>query len=395
MVRPRLTPGQREVLESTARYRVVVAGRRWGKTRMAAVAAIEAALAGQRVWWVAPTYDLARAGWDTLLYLAQAIPWAEVRLADRMLRLGRGAVWVRSADRPQNLRAHGIDLLILDEAAFLRADVWQAVMRPSLADRQGRAIIISTPLGRNWFYDLVKAAEERPGWAVWHYTTADNPHIPPEEIAEMEATMPPRAFRQEVLAEFVADHEGTLWRWEWLERPDFRLSDPPDNLIRVVVGVDPAASDSERSAETGIVVVGLGQDGYYYVLGDYSVRGAPEVWVPRVARAYDAHRADSVVVEINQGGKMVRALFDAYGLHLPIHEERATEGKRVRAEPVAALYERGLVHHIGVMRELEAQLTGWVPGDPVSPDRLDALVWAITYLMRAGRARIPVKARVV
>lgn len=187
-------------------------------------------------------------------------------------------------------------------------------------------------------------------------------------------------FRQEYLAEFVEERQGALWRWEWFERPAFRVEAPPTDLVRVVVGVDPAASDSERAAETGIVVVGLGEDGYYYVLGDYSTRGSPEVWVPRVVHAYQTHLADAVVAEVNQGGKMVASLFKFLGIDLPLREVRASEGKRIRAEPVAALYERGKVRHVGVMRELETQLTGWVPGDPVSPDRLDALVWAITHL---------------
>lgn len=192
-------------------------------------------------------------------------------------------------------------------------------------------------------------------------------------------------FAQEYLAEFVEERQGALWRWEWFERPAFRVEAPPTDLVRVVVGVDPAASSSEHAAETGIVVVGLGADGHYYVLGDYSVRGSPEVWRARVLHAYQAHQADVIVAEKNQGGDMVEAIFRAANMDLPLRVVTATRGKAVRAEPVALLYEQGRVHHVGVLRELETQLTGWVPGDPVSPDRMDALVWAVTHLMNQAK----------
>lgn len=392
VVLPPLHPAQRAVAGDWARYKVVVAGRRFGKTRLAATMAVARALMGGRVWWVGPTYDLARAGWEVVVSLAVQVPGSEIRLADRAVRFpSRGEVWVRSADNPQRLRAYGLDMVVLDEAAFMRREVWYDVLRPALADRRGGALFISTPFGKNWFADLVAQAEQLPGWRVWRFTSADNPYLPREELEEMERTMPPRVFRQEILAEFVAGHEGALWRWEWLDRPDFRQASPPEDLVRVVVAVDPAGS--REGAETGIVVAGIDRAGLYWVLGDYSLRGSPEEWRARVVWAYHHHRADAVVVERNMGGDMVAAVMRAGGEPLPLREVVATRGKAVRAEPVAALYERGMVRHVGVFRELEAQLTGWSPQDPVSPDRLDALVWAMTDLMERGRGRLPVKAR--
>ncbi len=207
---PRLHSGQLRALSSLRRFAVIVAGRRWGKTRLASTISIERALRGKRVWWVAPVYDLARAGWDDITFLASQIPGITLRKADRAISFpGGGEIWVRSADRPHNLRAFGIDLLVLDEAAFLRHDTWNTVLRPSLADRGGSAIMISTPAGKNWFYEVAMRAKEGklPDWSFYTAPTWDNPLIPDAEIKEMEMTMPRRSFLQEIAAQFL-DQEG-------------------------------------------------------------------------------------------------------------------------------------------------------------------------------------------
>lgn len=377
---PPLHPGQAKAMSlvRSRRFVVIVAGRRWGKTRLASAVALASALSGQRVWWVAPTHDMARAGLSDIVDLASQVPGADYRRADRaVLFPGGGSIWVRSADRPQNLRAFGIDLLVLDEAAYLKPETWNTVLRPALADRRGRALIISTPAGKNWFYELAMAAKEGGEWGFYHAPTWDNPLIAKEEIAAMEASMPRRAFLQEIAAEFL-DREGALWSHDWIRR---KLVDHSKlNLVRIVVGVDPAAS--EGGDETGIVVAGRSKEGLFYVLADRSVRGTPETWRNAVIRAYKEFEADVVVAEANQGGDMVRAVIHS-GEKVPVKLVRATRGKITRAEPIAALYERGLVYHVGVFRELESQLTGWEPGEP-SPDRMDALVWALTELASGG-----------
>lgn len=381
---PRLHSGQLRALSSLRRFAVVVAGRRWGKTRLAATISIERALRGKRVWWVAPVYDLARAGWDDITFLASQIPGITLRKADRAISFpGGGEIWVRSADRPHNLRAFGIDLLVLDEAAFLRRDTWNTVLRPSLADRGGSAIMISTPAGKNWFYEVAMRAKEGklPDWSFYTAPTWDNPLIQEAEIKEMETTMPRRSFLQEIAAQFL-DQEGALWSHDWIKR----VPEPPE-LVRVVVGVDPAASST--GGETGIVVAGLGKDGFYYVLADKSVKGTVEGWRNAVVSAYKLYDADAIVAEANQGGDMVEAVIRQGDERLPVRLVRASRGKAVRAEPVAALYERGLVFHAGIFRELEAQMTGWVPGEP-SPDRMDALVWAITDLSERRGGKVGV-----
>jgi len=149
--------------------------------------------------------------------------------------------------------------------------------------------------------------------------------------------------------------------------------------VRIVIGVDPAVTGSETSDETGIIVVGKDAAGHLYVLGDHSIRGTPLDWAKRVAWAVDKHGADRVVGEVNNGGDLVEVNLRTVSKSLPFKKVTASRGKYIRAEPIAALYEKGEVHHVGAFPELEDQMCEWLPGDE-SPDRMDALVWAITEL---------------
>ena len=157
-------------------------------------------------------------------------------------------------------------------------------------------------------------------------------------------------------------------------------------MQRIVIGVDPAAKASkggDKTSETGIVVAGLGEDGRGYVLDDLSCRLSPAGWARKVAAAFDRHSADAIVVEINQGGAMVETVMRAERAGLPLRPVRASRGKTVRAEPIAALYEQGRVAHAGAFPALEDQMVQFTPfgieGDGAA-DRADALVWALSDL---------------
>jgi len=152
------------------------------------------------------------------------------------------------------------------------------------------------------------------------------------------------------------------------------------SLDAVVVGVDPAATSREGSAETGIVVVARGSDGDGYVLADDSVHGTPNEWGHAAVSAFDVWGADHVAPETNNGGEMVTSTLRTVRPTLPIEPVWASRGKTTRAEPVSALYAQGRMHHVGTFAALEDQMVGWVPGLP-SPDRMDALVWAATDVM--------------
>lgn len=156
---------------------------------------------------------MSNVGWRLLKELARQIPGAQVRESERTIALpGRGTIGVRSADNPDSLRGEGLDFVAMDECAFTREEAWTASLRPALADRQGSAVFISTPKGRNWFYRAYQAAiGGEPGWAAWQLPTADNPYIAAPEIEAARKLLPERIFEQEFLARFIED-SGSLFR---------------------------------------------------------------------------------------------------------------------------------------------------------------------------------------
>jgi phage terminase large subunit-like protein len=194
-----------------------------------------------------------------------------------------------------------------------------------------------------------------------------------------------RLGRQELEAEILDDNPGALWKRQWIE--DSRVVKHPD-LKRVVVAIDPPGSsnaEADEPPECGIVVAGLGVDDRGYVLADYSLTGTPNEWASESLAAYSKLEADCIVAEINFGGEMVEAVIqgaaEQNGMRrVPFMAVRASRGKQLRAEPVSNLYQQGNVSHVGVFPDLEDQMCNWLPGDK-SPDRLDALVWALTELM--------------
>jgi phage terminase large subunit-like protein len=194
-----------------------------------------------------------------------------------------------------------------------------------------------------------------------------------------------RLGRQELYAEILTDVPGALWNRGMIEGS--RVSRVPVELRRIVVAVDPAVSANEESNETGIVAAGVGEDGHGYILEDLSLVASPDKWANQAVKAFYMHNADRIVAEVNNGGDMVEHTVRTVDKKVSYKSVRASRGKMIRAEPVAALYEQGKIHHVGYFGDLEDQLCTWVPGED-SPDRLDAMVWALTELMLDGSDRI-------
>ena len=184
--------------------------------------------------------------------------------------------------------------------------------------------------------------------------------------------------KQELYAELLDEIPGALWTRTMIENS--RVDKHPD-FARVVVAVDPAMSSKRKSDETGIVVVGLGEDNDFYVIEDLSGRLSVDNWARAVVDCYNRHGADRVVAEINQGGELVEKVIRQVDNRISYRPIRASKGKFSRAEPVAARYEQGRVHHVGNFPLLEDQLCTYSSTFmPHSPDRLDALVYGITEL---------------
>jgi phage terminase large subunit-like protein len=284
---------------------------------------------------------------------------------------------VYSADEPERLRGPQHDGAWCDELASWRfADAAWANLQFGLRLGQApRVVVTTTPKPIR----IVKELLALESTVVTRGSTYENRGNLADSFIQAvrdryEGT---RLGRQELYAELLEDAEGALWKRDELD--DHRVRLAPD-LKRIVVAVDPAATSNEESNETGIVVAGVAKDGQGYVLDDRTCRASPLKWAERAVSAYHAFRADRLVAETNQGGDMVRTTIATVDPKVAYKAVHATRGKLTRAEPVAALYEQGRVHHVGSFPDLEDQLCQWEPGAP-SPDRLDALVWCLTELM--------------
>lgn len=368
---------------------VILAGRGWGKSRTGAEwvrAQVKAARAG-RIALVARTAadvrDVIVEGESGILAISpkgERPTWEPSR---RRLTWPNGAqATTYSADEPDQLRGPQHDLCWADElAAWRYPDAWDQVRFGLRLGDHPRVVVTTTPRPTQTIRDLIASTDT----VVTRGRTRDNAvNLAPGVVAELERRYAgSRLGRQELDGEVLDDSAGALWRWQWIDTA--RVAKAPD-LRRVVVAVDPAITAHDESDETGIVVAGVGYDGRGYVLADESGRYRPEEWARKVASAYTAHRADAVIAEGNQGGDMVSSVLrSAGGAGMPVRIVHAKRGKATRAEPVAVLYEQGRVSHVGALSRLEDQLTTWDPASArESPDRLDALVYAVTELMGAA-----------
>jgi phage terminase large subunit-like protein len=372
---------------------LLLAGRGFGKTRTGAemIRARVAASTARRLALVAPTAADARnvmvEGESGILTISP--PWDRPRYepSKRRLTWPNGAIaTLYSAEEPERLRGPQHDATWCDELGSWRyPEAWDMLMFGLRLGDDPRVVVTTTPRPTK----LIRALIADPTAVVTRGSTYENranlaPAFLDQIIRKYEGT---RLGRQELDAELLDDVPGALWTRGVIEAARAPTAPP---LTRVVVAIDPAATSSPQADETGIIVAGKDGQGQGWVLADMSGRYPPTVWAKTAIAAYRAHRADRVVAEINHGGEMVEATLRAIDPNVAYAAVRASRGKVTRAEPVAALYEQGRVHHVGSFPQLEDQMCDFVPTgyDDVglrsagrSPDRVDALVWALTNLL--------------
>lgn len=210
-----LHPGQAQVMDNPARFKVVACGRRWGKTELGKTALLRMALQHQRrAWWLAPTILMASQVWRDLKNSLHSLTYARISETEKRIDIaGGGMIAVRSAHHPDSLRGEGLDLAVLDEAAYMQPRVWQEIVRPMLTTTRGGALFLSTPLGKNWFYDLFRIgmdnAEDE--YAAFHFSTASNPLIAAEEMESVRRRSTEHIWNVEYLAHF-SDESGAVFR---------------------------------------------------------------------------------------------------------------------------------------------------------------------------------------
>jgi phage terminase large subunit-like protein len=371
---------------------LLLAGRGFGKTRTGAelIRARAVARVARRFALVAPTAGDAR---DVMVegesgILAISPPWERPRYepSKRRLTWPNGAIaTLFSAEEPERLRGPQHDTAWCDELASWRyPEAWDMLMFGLRLGSDPRVVVTTTPRPTRLLRELIAD----PTVLVTRGSTFENranlaPAFLGQIVRKYEGT---RLGRQELEAELLEDVPGALWNRGMIEAAR-AYADPV--LTRVVVAIDPAASSTDSADETGIIVAGRDEIGHGWVLADASGRYQPTEWAKTAVLAYRAHHADRIVAEVNNGGDMVEATLRMIEPNASFSAVRASRGKVTRAEPVAALYEQGRVHHLGTFPQLEDQMCAFTRGgygspnssSTGSPDRVDALVWALTELL--------------
>lgn len=299
----------------------------------------------------------------------------------RRLTFPNGAVAVAfSGKEPDLLRGPQHDTAWVDELAKFAypQETWDNLMFGLRLGDNPQVFITTTPRP----IPIIKKLLKHPKTIDVRFSTFSNAeNLSPKFLAEVkELYEGTRLGRQELEGEMLEDNPGALWQRDTIEH--LRVDDAP-SLYRVVVAVDPAVTSGTGADETGIIVAGIASNGHCYVLADKSIQGTPHAWALATSTAYYLFKADRVIGEVNNGGELVEVNLRTVNKTIPFRAVHASRGKRIRAEPISSLYEKGTVHHVETFPQLEDQMCEWVPGEE-SPDRMDALVYAITALTGKG-----------
>jgi phage terminase large subunit-like protein len=377
----------------------LLAGRGFGKTRTGAeyikdvmlkTPLVRVGIIGQTI---AAVRDVCVEGESGLLavFPEDAIQKYNRSLGQLILKNGSRAYGFSGSD-PEKLRGFQSHYLWMDELAawqYEQSTFDMALMGLRLG-KHPRIVITTTPKPSPLVVDIVNRSKKEPDKVrITTGSTFDNAaNLPDSQLAALRARYEGTTLgRQELYAELILDDPNALWTRTNLEQTRLKpFAKKPEAMVEIVVAIDPSMSAmGERDSETGIIIAGKGPDGHAYVFEDASLlRPTPDTWARHAINKYHEYRANKIVAEVNQGYDLVVNLLHTADDKVPVKKVYATRGgKFLRAEPIAALYEQGRVHHLGMFSELEDQMTQWVPGK-ASPDRLDALVWAITQLMLGG-----------
>lgn len=377
---------------------LINAGRGWGKTRTAAEWVNERVRSGiaRRISLVGDTAadvrDTMVEGITGILACSHPSERPDYEPSKRRLTWPSGAIAIcYAAESPESLRGQGCDTAWCDEPAKWKnlrktddegGTAWSNLLLGLREGKDPRCVASTTPRRIKWLRDL----KARSSTAVTGGSSYDNKgnlssRYFQEVIAPMEGT---RLGRQEIYAQDMEDVEGALWHLSALD--ELRRADHPP-LRRIVVALDPSVTSTEESDECGIIVAGLDENDRGYVLADLSKRCSPDEWARIAVEGFHKWKADRIIGEANNGGDLIELVLRTVDPNIPYTKVHASRGKYTRAEPVAALYEQGKVSHVGGFPMLEDEMCTWTPGDK-SPNRMDALVWAVSELMLKERFEV-------
>lgn len=393
------------VLLSPARFKVLACGRRWGKTASGMLACLRGhgptrgtfrgAIDGGNIWWVAPDYpQIAKSKIWHYLKEATKDAWVDKSEIDRRVVLpGGGSITVCSAHEPDSLRGDGLDGLVFDEAAFAKDGVWQRALRPALADKQGWAILQSTPNGRNWFFDVFRAADKLPGWERWNRPSSDNPLFTKQEAESIrrDPKTGPRSFAQEYEARFL-ETAGAMWPATYFEDRIWCSDGWPERFELSVIAVDPSMGKDRREGDySAIVFVGL-TGGVLYV--DSSIlRRPPGEIVADTIGMWQRYSPGVVGIESNGFQGVLGQLFDLRCEQerlppLPLSMVHNHEKKQVRIQRLDGYLANGKIRfRDNPFNRLLVEQLQMFPLKDYHDDGPDALEMAVRLLIHLARSQ--------
>jgi phage terminase large subunit-like protein len=278
------------------------------------------------------------------------------------------------------------DGFLVHNCSFRYQAAWYEGLIPALRiGSHPRVVVTSTPRPTQLIRDLYNRKD-----GTVHITTGSTwenaANLSAVALTELrhryEGT---RLGRQELEGELLEDIEGALWTRDIIDSTRVTQEQVPD-MRRIVVAVDPSVTSGEDADACGIIIAGEGTDGHGYIIADATRHGTPAATMREAVWMFHKHSADVIVAEVNNGGDFVGNAIHAIDPDVPYRAVRASRGKQVRAQPISALYEQGKVHHVGSFPELEDEMVTWIPEDPASPNRMDALVWGLTELRGLSQA---------
>jgi len=373
---------------------LILAGRGWGKTLTGAhdMAWFGLTNPDSRLAIVAPTFadgrDTCIEGESGLLSVLNEEVIANYNRSLGELILKNGTRYKTfSSDTPERLRGPQHHRVWCDElGSWKYSETWDQMMFGLRLGDHPKVIVTTTPKP----IPLVKELHKRTDTHVTSGSTFENKaNLAEASLKQLkEKYEGTRLGRQELYAEVLEDVEGSLWNREMIESSMIRFNEKLPDFKRIVVAVDPAVTANVNSDETGIVVCATDFKGKFYILNDLSGKYSPDTWAKKAVEAYESYKADKIIAEVNNGGDLVQKVVKTIDPNVSYKAVRATRGKFVRAEPIAALYEQKRVKHVERFNNLEDQLCSYNPEiTSQSPDRLDALVWGLTELSaRSGVA---------
>jgi len=399
MTRIRIPPidlheGQRRILESPARFKVIAAGRRFGKTLLAVewLALMDGgALDGASVGFFAPTYKLLMEVWSDFERTLKPVTAKASRTEMRIELITGGKLDFWTLEDPDAGRGRKYHRIVIDEAAHARylKDAWEQAISPTLTDYRGQAWFISTPKGLNYFYELFRRGQDaaHPDWAAFHMPTTVNPHVPADEIEQRRRELPELVFRQEHLAEFVVMGAG-------LVKPEMLADAPCPPDLPIVLAVDLAISEKDGADFSAIVALAREpESGIVYIKEVERFRAGFHDILTRIKAAAARHRPRIIAVEQTQfQAAVVQELLRT--TQLPVRGIRPDRDKVTRFAPLLTRYEQRLVRHdpAGVPASFRDELLAFPEGQ--HDDMVDAASYAFAALSMSAGGYVAAGARV-